>query len=130
MIACIPRKFALLVGIALAMNHVKGGILMKLSQKRSMFSTNFARLILFARLHGYYPSIDDVKARDGHMKNSLHYDGLAGDLILYDKDWNYLTETEDYDLLGKFWETLHPNCIWGGHFQDGNHFSMSWDKRR
>lgn len=103
---------------------------MKLSEKRSLFSVNLAKLVIKAQELGYNPAFDDVKARDGHMHNSLHYEGLAGDLILYDEYWNYLRDTGDYTVLGIYWESLHPNCYWGGHFGDGNHFSMSWDNRR
>ena len=94
----------------------------------------------YGKFYGMKVAIDDAKARDGHMKNSLHYDGLAVDLILYDADWNYITDTELYRSLGEEWESFHPNCYWGGRTrrdeegtaltQDGNHFSMSWDKRR
>lgn len=113
---------------------------MRLSQKRVLFSSKLLDLLGWARQEGFRVAIDDVKARDGHMKNSLHYEGTAVDLILYDNNWSYLTETEDYHALGEYWESLHPNCFWGGYTRrddegtaltrDGNHFSMSWDNRR
>lgn len=96
--------------------------------------------MIYAKQFGLNAAYDDVKARDGHMRNSLHYDGLAADLVLYDEHWNYITETEGYRKLGEFWEGLHENCYWGGRTRrdeegtaltrDGNHFSMSWDRRR
>jgi hypothetical protein len=140
MIACILLRSVIVAGIALAMNHVKGGILMKLSQKRALFSYNIALLVTWATEQGFNVCFDDVKAKTGHMNNSLHYDGTAADIILYDANWNYLTDTEDYRELGEKWEELHENCYWGGYTRrddqgtaltkDGNHFSMSWDKRR
>jgi hypothetical protein len=56
---------------------------------------------------------------------SLHIYKLAVDLLLF-KDGVYLTETPDYRELGEFWENLHPDCRWGGRFEDGNHFSVAW----
>jgi len=106
---------------------------MKLSEQRAIFTFNVAfRLVPYAIALGYHPVFDDVKARDGHMKNSLHYSGLAVDLILYNSDFEYMTQLEDYRELGEYWEKVHPNCRWGGRFKsgDGNHFSMSWDDRQ
>jgi len=113
---------------------------LKLSQKRVMFSRHLGYLLTFANFWGLNVAIDDVKAKTGHMNNSLHYDGTAVDLILYDKDWNYLSDTEEYRMLGEQWEKYHENCFWGGRTRkddqgtsltrDGGHFSMSWDRRR
>lgn len=113
---------------------------MRLSEKRVLFSKYLGYLLNFAYNWGINVAVDDVKANRGHMNNSLHYDGLAVDLVLYDKDWNYLRDTEEYRMLGEQWEKYHPNCYWGGRTRrdeegtaltkDGNHFSMSWDKRR
>ena len=113
---------------------------MKLSEKRVIFTSCLAALLSFARAHDFYVAIDDAKAHDGHMKNSLHYEGLAVDLILYDSDYKYLTQNKNYEPLGLYWESLHSNCFWGGRTRrdengtdlsnDGNHFSMSWDNRR
>jgi len=62
------------------------------------------------------------------MKNSLHYEGLAGDLILYNANGTYLTRTEDYEFAGTFWEALGGS--WGGRFKDGNHFSLEYGGRK
>lgn len=64
---------------------------------------------------------DDVKARDGHKKGSFHYSGLAGDLNLY-INGRYQRSTKAHLALGTFWETL--GGTWGGHFGDGNHYSL------
>jgi hypothetical protein len=78
---------------------------------------------------GYDPCI----GKDGlkHMKNSLHYEGLAIDIDLF-KDGKYLTQTEDHRVFGEFWEGLHQDCRWGGRFKgcpDGNHYSINYQGR-
>ena len=106
---------------------------MRLSEKRVLFSSMIAKLVhTLNNEFGMHVAFGDVRpeSQSGHMSNSLHYEGLAADLILYDNDWSYCTKTEQYKVIGDLWESLHPNCHWGGHFNDGNHFSMSWDERR
>lgn len=57
------------------------------------------------------------------IANSLHLIPLAADFVLY-IDGVYKTETSDYKALGMYWESLSPLARWGGHFKDGNHFSL------
>lgn len=57
-------------------------------------------------------------------KRSLHRLRLAIDLHLF-RDGVYLDKTEDHAQLGSFWESLHPLCVWGGHFGDGNHYGIT-----
>lgn len=60
-------------------------------------------------------------------RNSLHRIRLAIDLNLF-KDGKFLKQTPEYELAGKLWESYsHPGCVftWGGHFEDGNHFSIT-----
>ena len=52
-------------------------------------------------------------------KSSRHRVRLAIDLNLF-KDGKYLTETEDHEKLGEYWESI--GGIWGGRFNDGNHY--------
>jgi len=59
----------------------------------------------------------------GH-KNSCHKLRLAQDINLF-KDGKFLTKTEDHKQFGEYWESLDPDCVWGGSFQDGNHYSMT-----
>lgn len=111
-----------------------------LRQARCLFSEWFARLILHAIELGYEVAIDEVTERitekdptSDHMKLSLHHDGLAGDLNLY-KSGVYLLTTEDHRELGEWWEEqgriLRIPLTWGGRFNDGNHYSLSWKGRR
>ena len=58
--------------------------------------------------------------------SSKHRNRLAIDLNLF-KDGKYLKETEDHAPLGEWWESI--GGIWGGHWDDGNHYEWS-DKER
>lgn len=97
---------------------------MKHSQKRALFTRNLARLLLYAEGLGFYPVIDQARRCDdcpiGHP-NSTHKAGLAADILLYDRDFNWLPDPENYVLLHDFWDTL------GGAERianDMNHFSI------
>lgn len=100
---------------------------MNLREKRCKFSSMLAQLIIWMNFNGYEAAIDDVKAREGHSKNSLHYLGLAADVNLY-KDGKWLSKTEDHLKAGEFWESLGGS--WGGRFNDGNHYSLEHEGRR
>jgi len=64
-----------------------------------------------------------------HMRNSLHESGLAQDLDMYiNGEWQ--TRTEAHAASGALWESRHPLCRWGGHFGDGNHYSIEWQGRK
>jgi hypothetical protein len=105
---------------------------MTLSQKQKRFPVLVAKLIEFAYAQGYELTFGDayrdprlhgpvgVKQGYGHAK-SAHKQRLAIDLNLF-KNGVYLTSTDDYALLGGFWEGL--GGAWGGRFADGNHFSL------
>ena len=99
---------------------------MALNPKQFKFTHFIALLILYAYSKGYTLTFGDAYAKTGHINNSFHYKRLAVDFNLF-KDWVYLTETEDHRFLGEFWESLDLGCTWGGHFNDGNHFS--WGER-
>jgi hypothetical protein len=76
---------------------------------------------------GYTPLI----GKDGlkHRVNSLHFEGLAMDVDLF-KDGVYLDRTSDHQQFGEYWESLHPDCRWGGRFEDGNHYSITYQGRK
>jgi hypothetical protein len=60
------------------------------------------------------------------ISNSLHIKCLAIDLMLF-IGGAYKTKSEEYQLLGDKWKSMHSLCRWGGDFKtrpDGNHFSL------
>jgi hypothetical protein len=98
-----------------------------LREKQSRFVMMTACLIKWAYDNGYQLTFGDAYARDGHKKDSLHYDRLAIDLNLF-KNGNFLFKTEDHLPLGEYWESIGGS--WGGRFDDGNHYSLEYNSRR
>ena len=115
---------------------------MSLGDKQRKFSRLIANLLDFihsrdydvtfgdafrdSRLHGH---IGEKKAY-GH-RNSCHKLRLALDLNLF-KDGVYLTTDKDHEPFGLYWESLDPECRWGGRFKgknagDANHFSFEYN---
>lgn len=126
------------------MSHLppKGGAIdltLGLRERRELLAECLVKLIVFAHSEGFTVTIEEVKrskaqaaanaAAGTGIKNSLHLDGLAVDLNLY-KDGKWLSKTEDHSLLGAYWKALHPLCRWGGDFNDGNHYSVTWQGRK
>ncbi len=102
---------------------------MTLRQKQSIFAKMVPLLILFAYELGYEVTIGDVWAYGGHKKGSFHYKKLAIDLNLF-KNGRFLRSTKAHQPLGEFWESLSPDASWGGHWNDGNHYSLGEIKRK
>lgn len=101
-----------------------------LRQKQSRFVRLIAKLILKAEELGYELTFGESYDDDGigHMRNSNHYIRLAQDFNLF-KQGKYLSKTEDHKALGEYWESLAPDCRWGGRFSDGNHYSLEHEGR-
>lgn len=106
----------------------------ELFEKRKLFTRCFVKLLQYMIDDG----CDPLVGKDGlkHMKNSLHYDGLAQDVDLF-KNGVYLDKTEDHYKYGLFWEALHPDCFWGGNGlkedglkHDGNHYAVTMGGRK
>lgn len=64
------------------------------------------------------------------IKNSLHTVRLAMDLNIFDKDNNYITNTNELEIVGAIWEAQDSLATWGGRFGDGGHFSFGFEGRR
>lgn len=115
---------------------------MKLGDKQRLFMRLLPRLINHAHRRGYELTIGDAY-RDPRVfgevgerpdsaygnKYSNHKSRLAVDLNLF-KNGKYLTETKDHKFLGEYWEKLHPLTVWGGRFNDGNHYSIEHEGRK
>jgi hypothetical protein len=113
---------------------------MSLGSKQRSFTRNVALLILWAYDNGYELTFGDayrsprvfgkVGEKKGYGRSkSNHKVRLAIDLNLF-KDGVYLTKTEDHRPLGEYWESLDEDNEWGGHFDDGNHYSKLYQGRR
>ena len=108
---------------------------MKLSTLQKEFTVTIAELVLWAYENGYELTYGDAyrdprvfgevgeKVSYSHPK-SAHKKRLAVDFNLFTEEGDYLTKTEDYAPLGRYWEKLHTSARWGGRFGDGNHFSF------
>lgn len=113
---------------------------MSLEQMRLAFTANVTKFLTWCEVNNYSIAIDQVKrtqaeadlnaASGAGISNSLHLLGLAIDLLLYDKNGNYLTDKASYQPLGDYWKTLDPLNRWGGDFTthiDSDHFSMTYN---
>ncbi len=112
---------------------------MTLGDKQRLFSMLLAELVLWAYDEGYEITYGDfyrdprvhgqVGSKQSYSSSaSCHKSRLAGDLNLF-KDGKYLTSTEDHRPLGEKWESMNELCRWGGHFNDGNHYSFEHNGR-
>ncbi len=102
----------------------------KLGDRQKLFARLLPRLLYRAHALGFEVVIGDAhrsieEATRLGFPNSNHTRCLAIDLNLF-KDGKYLTETEDHRELGTWWEKQDLYARWGGHFNDGNHYSLEW----
>lgn len=108
---------------------------MSLRAKQSDFARALPRLLDQAHTMGYEVTLGDayrdprVFGQLGERKGygarwSAHKQRLAIDLNLF-RDGKYLSGTKDHRPLGEWWES--QGGIWGGRFNDGNHYQWSAD---
>lgn len=106
----------------------------ELADKQRQFCFMIGQLIHFVFNNGMAIRFGCARcAKPGHhMKNSLHYDGLAVDFNLDirgpDGKWIWTERTVDHQVIGYFWETIGGS--WGGRFNDGNHYSLEYGGRK
>jgi len=102
---------------------------MSIYKQQAEFARAVPRLIDKAFALGFEVTLGDAY-RDSRCpygsKTSKHRRRLAIDLNLF-KDGKYLKETEDHALLGEWWESI--GGIWGGHWDDGNHYEWPFKER-
>lgn len=65
--------------------------------------------------------------KNNGIRGSLHELCCAIDLKLF-FEGVYLKNTEDYRTAGEYWESL--GGTWGGHFNDGGHFSIAYGGKK
>ena len=103
-----------------------------LRQKQSRFVLMTAHLIAFAYAQGFELTTGDgyrdprvfgqMGQRMGYGEShSAHKHRLAHDWNLF-RDGVFLGNTADHRVLGEFWESM--GGVWGGRFNDGNHYSL------
>lgn len=109
-------------------------------EKQSRFTKTIAIFIQKASEAGYTftfgeawrpPATAEYYAEMGKgISNSLHLIRLAIDLnAFYGGKWldgDEESEIPHLERLGKLWESLSPECAWGGRFKkrDYNHYSF------
>lgn len=109
---------------------------MTLGQAQRDFTYDVMRLIEYAYSMGYELTFGDAyrspRAFGGQGEEgpygrarSAHKQRLAVDFNLF-KDGEYLTGTADHEPLGEYWKTLSEDNVWGGDFDDGNHYSKRY----
>jgi hypothetical protein len=99
---------------------------MTLGQTQEKFSRMIPALLNKAFELGFEVRIGHVLRCDHcpvGKEFSLHKMKLAIDLNLF-KDGKFLSGTADHTPLGEYWESLGGS--WGGKFNDGNHYSLSF----
>jgi len=114
---------------------------MSLSVKQRKFMRLLTKLLVWVhKQDGYEVTQGDgyrdhrVFGRPGVKKGygrsmSNHKIRLACDLNLF-INGVYQTTTKAHRPLGVYWESLDSECAWGGHFSDGNHYSLKHNGRR
>lgn len=110
-----------------------------LRQKQSRFVRLVGLLINYAYEQGYELTFGEAwrtpeqaarnAAAGRGIVNSLHIERLAIDFNLF-RGGKWLQATEDHRPLGEYWESLAPDCRWGGRFNDGNHYSIEHAGRK
>lgn len=107
---------------------------MTLREKQSKFTHMISLLITYAYMRGYELTFGDayrdprVFGPNGEKKgygrrSSNHKRRLAVDFNLFvNGHWIQDSKHEAYEDLGEYWESI--GGIWGGRFNDGNHFSL------
>ena len=126
---------------------------MSLSKRQQVFTKNVGKLISYANELGVGLTFGDAFRSESQMllnyhgkkvvntvrgleledskrvswtMNSLHAKRLAVDFNFF-IDGKYTNSGEQIDILGAYWESLHPSNVWGGNWknQDKPHFQMN-----
>lgn len=110
---------------------------MKLGEKQEIFTSNMAKLIIFAEANGFRCRARELQRTimqqeqylmQGSSKTmkSNHINSCAVDMY-FTKDSKLVENKEDLQILGDYWESLHKKNKWGGNYKsflDCPHFEM------
>lgn len=117
-----------------------------LFELQTSLTVYIAQLIVWANQNGYRVTFGDAY-RDPRAFGKPGYPGCSGyghvwsnhkhrcavDLNLFksvDHAWVYCPTTEEHRPLGEYWESIAPECRWGGRFNDGNHYEVVYKERQ
>lgn len=110
-----------------------------LRQKQERFSLEVSKLVIRLAEMGVrarYREVLRTPEQAAHnaaagkgTRSSLHIERLAIDLNLF-RGGKFLDLTTHHQPLGEYWESLAPDCRWGGRFGDGNHYSIEHGGRK
>jgi len=116
---------------------------MTLQDRQQIFAQNVALLINYIYIKGFKCTMGEAfrteeqaaiyAKEDKGVRDSLHCKRLALDLNLFTANGTYVMNSAIYKPFGMYWQSLHPDNVWGGCFvsksgkkrQDGNHFECS-----
>lgn len=102
----------------------------ELGDKQRKLPPMLATLISYAYSTGYEMTVGDAyrdpRCNYGNPR-TLHRQRLAMDFNVF-KNGLWLQDTTDLAELGEVWEKMGGS--WGGRFNDGNHFSLSYGGMR
>lgn len=126
------QRFLQLTGLLFNRLHQLGyqatyGETMRSDEQAEINALGFAgRERLAKMVEKEFPALAEKIRNNGKangIRLSVHQLKLAVDVNLF-KDGKYLPNTDDHKVLGQWWETLAPDCRWGGRWGDGNHYSI------
>ena len=102
-----------------------------------IFAKNIALLIQFIFASGYLCTTGEAfrtqeqaiwdSAHHTGIVASLHCERLAMDLNLFNSQGRYLDDKKDYEVIGKYWESLNSKNragVFWKHHPDADHFEM------
>jgi hypothetical protein len=109
---------------------------MRLSERQRLFSKCFQKLLRFIHDSDWECTIGEVQRTRYQQQryvdegkswtmSSKHLDKCAVDLFLW-VEGRITWDHDDYKVLGNYWKTLDPLCVWGGDWRhrDSAHFEI------
>jgi hypothetical protein len=118
---------------------MKDGRFMTLGEKQEIFTSNLAKLIIYAEGMGFkcrirevertaYQQEEYLRLAKSKTPDSRHLKALAADIYFTKGSLSPVEAKGVLAPLGAYWESLHKDNRWGGNFknfQDCPHFEMN-----